>query len=298
MAAPAKNRRMITALVIASAVLSPFFFFSSKIRPWSTGHWFPQIAQEITYPLEYSWRVATGWVSDMGSHYVFLRHAALENDALKRELTELKLRTMNHDEQGHEIERLRKLFSFSEIHKDKYIPAQVVGSPMLAPFESLRISKGSSDNVRVGMPVVSADGVVGRIIRVTPHFSDVQLLVDANFNLDVILQRTRVRGVLRGMTRDYCRLGLPRQAEIRIGDTIVTTGIVGGFPKGLAVGRVMRISFEADNVSQLITVEPWVDYRRLEEVIVVDHPDRDLDKIVEIAGPEWLDNPVRSTGGG
>ena len=80
--------------------------------------------------------------------------------------------------------------------------------------------------------------------------------------------------------------------EIRIGDTIITSGILGGFPKGLPVGRVMRISYESDNVTQIITVEPWVDYRRVEEVFVIEQPDKELKKILDTAGRGWLEKSI------
>jgi rod shape-determining protein MreC len=148
------------------------------------------------------------------------------------------------------------------------------------------------------MPVVAADGIVGKVIRTGMHFSDVQLLVDSDFHLDVLLQRTRVRGVLSGAARTHCTLQLSKRVEIRIGDTLITSGIVGGFPKGLPVGRVMRITYESDNVAQTIDVEPWIDHRRVEEVMVIFSQDKELEKIVETAGPEWLDKAVGKAQGG
>ena len=77
---------------------------------------------------------------------------------------------------------------------------------------------------------------------------------------------------------------------------MVTSGIVGGFPKGLPVGRVMRITYETDNVAQSVTVEPWVDHRRLEEVMIILNPDPELEKIAETAGPSWTARAVEVQG--
>src|SRR5690606_27492566 len=130
------------------------------------------------------------------------------------------------------------------------------------------------------------------------NYSDIQLLVDGQFKLDVLLQRTRVRGVLSGAALDQCRLQLHKRADIRIGDTIITSGIVGGFPKGLPVGRVMRITYESEHRAQKITVEPWIDYRRLEEVMILFHTDQELQKIIETAGAGWLDQSLSGAAGG
>jgi rod shape-determining protein MreC len=161
----------------------------------------------------------------------------------------------------------------------------------------MRISKGEFDGVRIGMPVVTAEGVVGRIIRTGKKFSDVHLLLDSNFNVDVLLQRTRIRGVLKGQG-SHGVLKLNRQSEIRIGDTIITSGIVGGFAKGLPVGRVVRISYESDNVSQSVRVEPWAEFDQIEEVVVLENHDPELQKIRETAGRTWLKEPFSGSKGG
>ncbi len=147
------------------------------------------------------------------------------------------------------------------------------------------------------MPVVTPEGIVGKVIRTGTDYSDVQLLADTNFNIDILLQRTRVRGVLRGLSGTRCTLNLNQKAEVRIGDTLVSSGVVGSFPKGIPVGQVIRISYEADNVSQVITVDPWVDYRRVEEVFVIESEDRELAKLTETVGFDWLEKTIRTSDG-
>jgi len=235
--------------------------------------------------------VERGWQT-----YVDLSDAADENQRLRTQLAGMQTRIMDYEEQVLENDRLRKLLGFSSRSEKRLIAAEVIGHNDLSQFESIRITRGRSDGVRVGMPVVAADGVVGKVIRTGEHLSDVQLLVDPDFHIDVLLQRTRVRGVLSGAARTQCTLQLHKRVEMRIGDTLITSGIVGGFPKGLPVGRVMRITYETENVAQSITVEPWVDHRRLEEVMVIYNRDPELEKIAETAGPEWIERAL-SRGG-
>lgn len=292
------SRKIVLYVLIAFAILSPFIFFSSPLKPWETATWFPTYLQEPVFPLVRAWHGTAGFTRHVWNTYFDLSHAARENQDLKQQLTMLKTQLSDYEEQVQQISRLRKLLGFTERYKGQLLVAEVIGGKTSEPFKSLRIARGTHQGIRVGMPVVTAEGVVGRIIRSSISLADVQLLVDFDFNLDVLLQRTRVRGVLAGHAGENCRLNLQKGTEVRIGDTVVTSGLVGGFPKGLPVGRVMRIAYESDNVTQVITVEPWVDYRRLEEVIVLYEMDPELQKIFESAGKEWLDENTRGFAGG
>lgn len=293
-----RYKRFLLAALVLSAVLSPFVFFSSPIRSWQSPSPALTLMQDALYPIERAWQAFTGGVSRTWHSYVSLQGAAQENQMLRSQLAGLQTRIMDYEEQVLENDRLRRLLGFSGRSEKRLIAAEVVGHNELSQFQSIRITRGKADGVRPGMPVVAADGVVGKVIRTGEHFSDVQLLVDSDFHIDVLLQRTRVRGVLSGEARSQCTLQLHKRVEIRIGDTLITSGIVGGFPKGLPVGRVMRITYETENVAQSITVEPWVDHRRLEEVMVIYSKDPELEKIVETAGPQWLENAITKSAGG
>lgn len=273
-------------------VISPFIFLSSSLQPWGD-RGLARISQELVYPIEYLWFATTGGIANTWSSYVSLSQAAIDNKKLKTEVAELQTRISDYEEQAKEITRLRSLMGFAEHYEKRLLVAEVMGGIRTSPFLSMRISRGLKNGVVVGMPVVTPAGVVGKIIRTGQEFSDLQLLTDPNFSIDVLIQRTRVRGVLRGLSGSRCTLSLNQNAEVKIGDTLISSGIVGGFPKGLPVGEVIRISYETDHVSQIITVEPWVDYRRVEEVFVVESPDLELSKIVETAGFEWLDKTMR-----
>ena len=292
------KKKHFWATVLLSALISPFIFFSSSMKPWSHSGWAStNLLQEILYPIESTWTHVTSGVSSAWNTYFSLSNAALENQELKKHLALLEVKMMDYQHQAQEVDRLRKLLGFSQKFEKKMLVAEVLGNSTDSPFQSMRIARGHKDQARVGMPVVAAHGIVGRILRTGLHFSDIQLLVDANFNLDVIVERTRVRGVLNGLVDNRCRLKLHRRADIRIGDTIVTSGITGSFPKGLPVGRVIRISYETDNVSQVITIQPWVDYHRLEEVVVLKHSDQQIETIKETAGQEWISSPPFSKAG-
>lgn len=291
--------KLFWRVILVLSLLSPFVFLSSALRPWVSSSGALLLAQEVIYPFEYVWDVGTRFGSGVFRHYIDLTNVSEENTRLTKEISVMKSNMLDYDEKQNEITRLRSLLGFAQHFKGTHIIAEIVGSQVYPSFKTMRISKGKLDGVRVGMPVVTAEGVVGRIIRSGQKFSDVHLLVDTNFNIDVLVQRTRIRGVLKGADNDTV-LKLNRRVEVRIGDTLVTSGIIGGFSKGLPIGKVVRISYESDNISQAITVEPWVNFDRIEEVIVLENHDRELQKIMETAGEDWLNKPFHEneTAGG
>ena len=149
------------------------------------------------------------------------------------------------------------------------VAARVIGVDATSWFRSITIDRGSSEQIREGMAVVSAYGVVGRIVTCTPHSSRVLLVVDASSKLSTLIERTRARAICRGdgdsMSLDY----LPLTDDVQVGDLLVTSGLGGGFPKGLIVGAVTRVDKRGYDMFQTVKVEPAVDFEHLEEVLVI-----------------------------
>ena len=289
--------RLFWKVLVVLLLLSPFFLFSSSLKPASSSTPIGRLTQEVVYPFQYAWYALWDYGTELWEHYMDLVGVKAENSQLKEEIRRLRVQQLDYQEKVLEIDRLRKMMGFDQHFSGGRVVAEVIRSPKDIPFETVRIGKGEQAGLRVGMPVVTGDGVMGRLIRVGSFFSDVQLLVDANFHLDVLLQRTRARGVLRGDFVNRATLRLNRRAEVRIGDTVITSGIVGGFPKGIPVGQVVRISYESDHITQTIQVEPWVNYDQVEEVVVLQIKDRDTEKIVETAGAKWLEKSLDAAGG-
>lgn len=286
------KKKKVAIFFLVSAFVSPFIFFSSAMKPWEDSDEYGiKIWQELIYPIEFTWHQVTSSLQNIWISYFDLSHAAQENKELKKELFLLKTKIIDYNHQIHEVKRLRNHLGFAAQYKSELMVAEVIGESGSSPFQRIRITKGHNNGIRAGMPVIADSGIVGRVLRTGTYYSDVQLLVDANFNLDVLVERTRIRGVLHGISESQCRLQLHRRADIRIGDTIITSGITGGFPKGLPVGQVIRIAYESDNVSQVITIKPWVDYHGLEEVVILKQIDKEVEKITESVGSKWFNYP-------
>ena len=132
------------------------------------------------------------------------------------------------------------------------------------------LDKGISDGVRKGMAVVTPLGVVGQVVAVTARTAKVLLLTDANSGIDVLVQRTRSRGIVSGSLENGVVLKYVKRSEdIQEGDRLITSGTDGVFPKGMMVGTVIKVSKQHIGLFQSIEVLPAVQAARVEEVLVV-----------------------------
>ena len=251
-----------TLLFIASVVVVPFLLVSISKTPLRNA-----LVQEIIYPLSQAWHAGSSFAAHVWQRYLYLVNTAEENAKLRVEVAALRTKLLLFTDKELELKRLRELIAFNAQYDTKTLVAKVIASSQQSPFKSVRINRGKASGVEVGMPVVASTGVVGRVVRVGSRFADAQLLIDSNFSVDVLVQRTRVRAVLRGDLQ-ACRLELPQATDLRIGDTIITSGILDYFPKGIPVGQITEIKYIEGEVAKQVVVQPWVAYQQLEEVSV------------------------------
>ncbi len=215
--------------------------------------------------------------SDALNDYVLNRQAAKENHGLRRQVRDLKVAAERSEETTRQNHRLLSLLNLLDrSHDVRYLGAQVIGESPGALFRALRIDVGSDDGVIRGMGVLADVGVVGRVIAVDKHFSDVMMLTDVSSSLDVYVAHSRARGRLRGTADaltpdvyiakiDY----LVRSAAVEPGDEVLTTGAGVVFPKGLLVGWVRSVNKVEHGLYQEVVVEPAAPLHALDEVLVV-----------------------------
>lgn len=210
------------------------------------------------------------FVQDIWTHYFFLISVARENDNLKKSLNQY----VEKNNQWHEIElanrRLRRLLNFKKAPTNRVVAAEVVGKDPSGWFRTVVIDKGKADGLQKGLAVVLPTGIVGQVIEAAGHYSKVMLIIDRNSAVDALLQRSRARGIVKGESADQCRFEFVlRKHDVRIGDIVIASGLDGVYPKGLRIGRVADISERDADIFYEITVDPFVDYEKLEEVLVI-----------------------------
>ncbi len=210
------------------------------------------------------------WFNSVWRHYFALVQAAEENDRLKKELAALKQRTVDRDELELANRRLKKLLEFKKDLEFPMVAAEVVGIDPSAQFKTVIINKGTTAGVQPLMPVVCAQGAVGRIIWASPHYAKLLLLIDPNSGVDVIVQRSRARGVVEGALNGELHLKyVIHSDDVRPGDKVLTSGAAGVYPKGMLVGVVSAVHQEKDGAFKRVEISPAVDFGRLEEVLVL-----------------------------
>jgi len=192
---------------------------------------------------------------------------------LRKELRERKREVARLAEVELENERLRKLLAFRPEVETDVVTARVVGADALGLSRSLAIDRGTLDGVRKGAAVLAPEGVVGQVLLAARHAARVLLITDHNSGVDGIVQRTRARGIVEGALGGGCGLKFVKRTErLEVGDLVVTSGMDGIFPKGLPIGHIVAIDKRGQSLFQYATVEPTVDFGRLEEVLVAAVP--------------------------
>lgn len=203
-------------------------------------------------------------------NYLFLVHLRKDHAAVLEENRKLFNQIHSYKEMEAENHRLRALLEFQSHVSEKKTSAQVISTDVSNEFRLIRINKGSSSGILRGMPVVTHEGVVGKILRTATNYADVITILDNLATVDAIIQRSRARGTLEGATDDLCILRYAlRTDDIQEGDIVETSGLGGVYPKGLKLGVVSKVKQKTYGVTQEVEILPSVDFSKLEEVIII-----------------------------
>jgi rod shape-determining protein MreC len=279
-------RRFRDAAVCVALLAMPFFFLNANLKDPTRINVVDRVVLQVSAPIQYvATELALG-VSSILQEYVYLIEVRAENERLRAEIK--RLREANHKLKDADVEnrRYRRLLQLRDQQGGVLLSAQVIGKEVSTFFRVMRVrlDRGERDRVRAGMPVLSADGLVGQIRRTWGRYSDVLLVADKTSAVDVVVKRNGARGMLKGTggDRNYaCRLEyLSREDEVKKGDLVVTSGLGQRFPASLVVGRVSKLVKRAFGLYQEAEVKPVVNFSRLEEVLVLTAGSRS-GKIVE-----------------
>lgn len=197
-----------------------------------------------------------------------------ENEELRREIARLQEEKTRLIGVLQENARLRKMVGFQQGHPEfELVPARVVGRDISPYFRVLKLRIESDAELEERMPVVAPEGLVGQIHRVYHGGADVVLAADTRSRIDAVSQRNRAPGVVKGLGEDSnyrARVAYVSQRdELRKGDTMVTSGMGGVFPRELRIGTLVEIDSAEEEIFQEVIVEPAVDFSRLQEVFVI-----------------------------
>jgi rod shape-determining protein MreC len=211
----------------------------------------------------------TGAVGDLWTGYFELRGLRGENERLNRELGQARIALQQERALAQRSRNLERLLDLRSRMAVQTTAAEVIAAAATPEFRTVTIAKGTQAGLRPDMAVISPGGVVGRIIVPSAHAAKVQLLIDLNAAAGALIERSRAQGVVVGTGTGTLRMDyVSGSAEIQAGDTVITSGIDGIYPKGFVIGRVENVE-RSGGAYGPITVRPAVDFSMLEEVLVV-----------------------------
>lgn len=190
---------------------------------------------------------------------------------LETKIKILEARLAEMEELSVENERLRKLLDFQESSSYQTIPAEVVGRDPSNWTNIVYIDKGIEGGITPRMGVVTDKGVVGRIIEAGPSSAKVMLINDPDSRIAARVQRGREEGLVCGTLSHRCRMiYLSLDADVKIGDTVVTSGSSMAFSEGFLIGRIVDLFEDKGGLYRSAIIKPSADLRRLEEVLCIE----------------------------
>jgi rod shape-determining protein MreC len=271
------SKRLREAAVVAATLLAAIIALRMSARNPGDLSALDRGILALVSPAQGAMSFVARAITGVAGRYVELTHVRAENETLVRENRKLRAELTEMSRLAEDSSRYQRLLGLRDVTPAETIAARIVAIDASPYFRVARVEIDRGEGtVRRGMPVLTSEGVVGRINRTAGKTSDVMLLVDPRSAIDVLVPRTGGRGILRGKSGENgyrCSIEyLARGEPAKEGDAVVTSGLGGAFPRNLAVGHVTKIIPGAVGLYQDVEVTPDVDFARLSDVLVVVAP--------------------------
>jgi rod shape-determining protein MreC len=256
-------------------------------------------ANALVSPPERAVQTSKTGMGGFWGNWINLRHVRQENKDLQQTIDRLELEQAALLEDARQGERLQAVLNFQQKYIYKTLPAQVIGSSGTDQSRVFYLDKGKDYGLARDMAVITGDGIVGKIREVYPRSSQVLAINDQSSGAGVILESTRIRGILRGNAAGEPQIvGILADQRIQPGEKVLTAGGDEIFPRGLPVGTVEKVVRDPDRDAFIdVVVKPAAHLDRLDEVLVVtsteprfsDQEQKDIDRSEEVKGAEAAD---------
>lgn len=263
-------KKYMYPLLTGIGILAALLVFSLNVPRNREANVIERSVLSVLSPLFQPVSWLSGFVEDVWDGYIRLVDTHRENIRLRDDIRGLNLRVLEGNEAVLSNQRLERLLDMKKSVGAPTVAATVIGEDVTSWFRTLVISRGSSSGIREGMAVISADGIVGQTVKVSSSTSRVLLLTDHASGISATIQRSRARGVVKGKGEMLCSLEFTtREEDVKVGDTVITSGIGGLFLKGLPIGEVTMVKRGEYGIFQTVSIRPAVNLPHLEEVLVV-----------------------------
>ena len=267
------SKKMVLIIGVIVLIAVNIILLSAFNRRYISYYRPGRIAISLIAPFQKASTSSIRFIRDIWRHYFFMVNVSKENDTYQKELNKAFEDNIQLKELKLSNSRLRNLLNFEKTITDRVLSAEVIGKDPSPWFKTVIIDKGKYDGVETGMAVVVPKGIAGQVTDVSSNYSKVLLIIDHNSAVDALVQNDRARGIIKGGSEGQCSFKyVLRKHDIETGDTVVSSGLDGVFPKGLAVGYVSKVIKPKSGIFQEVTVTPYVDFEKLEEVLIVLNP--------------------------
>ena len=226
--------------------------------------------QTVTMPVRYLGATVAAPFQGLGNIFTNLTADQATLSELQAENDQLRARNVELEEDAESAQRLQGLLDLRDANNLQSTAARIISGSTDSWSSTVTIDKGTSSGLTAGMPVTSSSGIVGQIISCSASTSVVRLLTDENSSISAMIQSSRAQGMLDGSATGEVTLTLVRtNQQVSVGDTVVTSGLGGVFPKGLAIGQVTSVENNPGSLYLDIVVELFAKAETTEEVLVI-----------------------------
>ena len=255
--------------IFIAALLALLILMSYQVKDESTGRTvLGNVIFGMLSPVQLGVSATFRGAWNTAVHYFDLVGTNEENQKLTKELAELKIRIQANASEKQENKRLREILNLQEKVPLNMVVGEVIGRAAKAGVSTIvSINRGTRNNLKPQLPVVTPDGVVGKTVDASPLAAKVQLISDPSFSMGAMLERSGSAGILSG-NGEICILEfLPLTSDIKEGDPVISSGQDGIFPEGYPVGRVSRIIKSQLSLSAEVT--PYQNLASLKEIVIL-----------------------------
>lgn len=263
------NKRTLVIVIVVLALTS-LAYATAGDRVRITG--LEAVTREVVAPVQVAFTAVANWASGLWEFVRDLFGGRRELVALRHEVDELRIQLDILKEREYENQRLRHLLELKQQSDHDLVAAAVIGRDPGNWMSVIVVNKGSASKIARNMAVLAPGGLVGRVISVSPHTATVMLITDPRSVVSGLVQETRAAVIVEGLVDKSGLLKLTpleSSAQMNVGDTVISSGLGGVFPKGIKLGKIERIEDGAYGVTKVAYVRPDVDLSSLEEVLIV-----------------------------
>ena len=234
------------------------------------------VAQSVISPIQRGASGVGNWIGGLFGGVGELRRASVENQQLRAQVEQMQTELRNTREKASEAGRLEKLLNLTTHSEYKTVAAQVIARDPSIWFDSVSIDKGRSSGVQINMPVVTSEGIVGRVVSTGPFSAQVMLITDEKSGAGAVvgqLGQSNAIGSIKGLGKSGLldMRYVSGMEKVQLGESVFTTGQDGIYPPGYSIGQVVEIRPGSATQTQVIHIRPSAGVDRLKEVVVLQY---------------------------